>query len=276
MESVKNSSKLLLDEPPLVIQPALAQQIGLNEAIVLQQIHYWIKQAEESGRNLHDGYYWVYNSIRAWRGQFPFWGKNTLIRIFTSLEKKQLLIIGNFNKSPLDHTKWYRVDYSRLGMGKSITPKWVNRLGQDGYMHLPKMGTAIPETTTEITTDIKEPSVNGLLPQFQSLPYWKNEEEDAAWLVEFTGEFPEITAQNIIECRDFWDGRRARGKGDWKNRLRNWMKKGRQFAAERAAGQAEIERKRSSIPQQKKPGQIPSGEEVSEQVRRVKAGLSPE
>ena len=33
---------LLISEPPLQVLPSLAVKIGLNEAIVLQQIHYWL------------------------------------------------------------------------------------------------------------------------------------------------------------------------------------------------------------------------------------------
>ncbi len=35
-------SKLLINENPIMIIPSLALKMGLNEAVVLQQIHYWI------------------------------------------------------------------------------------------------------------------------------------------------------------------------------------------------------------------------------------------
>ncbi|HAH9618369.1 ybl78 [Escherichia coli] len=35
--------KLLFAERPLVINTQLAMKIGLNEAIVLQQLHYWLR-----------------------------------------------------------------------------------------------------------------------------------------------------------------------------------------------------------------------------------------
>lgn len=39
-------SKLLLDDEPLVILPKLAAAIGLNEAIILQQLHYWLEKVK--------------------------------------------------------------------------------------------------------------------------------------------------------------------------------------------------------------------------------------
>jgi hypothetical protein len=38
--------KLLIDSSTLIVLPTLATLIGLNEAIVLQQIHYWTNKYE--------------------------------------------------------------------------------------------------------------------------------------------------------------------------------------------------------------------------------------
>ncbi len=40
-------NNLLLDEHPLLVMPKLATLIGLNEAIVLQQVHYWLIGKEQ-------------------------------------------------------------------------------------------------------------------------------------------------------------------------------------------------------------------------------------
>lgn len=37
-------SKLLIDDYPIQVLPKLAKEIGLNEAIFLQQVHYWLKK----------------------------------------------------------------------------------------------------------------------------------------------------------------------------------------------------------------------------------------
>jgi hypothetical protein len=107
-------SNLLLDEHPLLIMPKLATVIGLNESIVLQQIHYWTEINKKSGNNYKDGYYWTFNSAPNWNLQFPFWGIATIKRIFASLESKGLLVTSNYNKLKFDRTKWYRIDYNRL------------------------------------------------------------------------------------------------------------------------------------------------------------------
>ena len=55
----------LFDEQPIVANKTLARELGLNEALVLQQINNWIEINKKSGKNYHDGKYWTYNSIRA-------------------------------------------------------------------------------------------------------------------------------------------------------------------------------------------------------------------
>ena len=104
-------SNLLLDDRPLVIQPKLIELLGdPTEAIILQQIHYWLLK----NMNIKDGYSWVYNSVKDWNKQFKWLSEPTLKRKFKSLEDKGLLITGNYNKAKFDRTKWYRIDYDAL------------------------------------------------------------------------------------------------------------------------------------------------------------------
>lgn len=110
-------NKLLIDDYPIQVLPKLAERIGLNEAIILQQMHYWLNQSKHS----HEGKKWIYNSYKSWEEQFPFWSNVTVRRTISSLEKQGLLYTGNFNKAGFDKTKWYSIDYSTLeGMSKRV------------------------------------------------------------------------------------------------------------------------------------------------------------
>ena len=124
-------SKLLINENPLQVLPSLAVKTSLNEAIVLQQIHYWLEKSE----HIHDGRKWVYNSIDNWCEQFPFFSKSTVDRTFKSLCDRGLLIKGNYNKSKFDKTNWYSIDYDKLSQLENdddfkeslpITSNWGN------------------------------------------------------------------------------------------------------------------------------------------------------
>lgn len=101
---------LLLNESPLIVLPSLAAEIGLNEAMMLQQIHYWLNRSE----NIRDGHRWVYKSVREWQKEFPFWSTNTIDRTLKKLEKQELIIVGIYNKYKTDRTKWYTIDYSKI------------------------------------------------------------------------------------------------------------------------------------------------------------------
>jgi hypothetical protein len=68
------TSKLLVNEPPLLVLPTLAARLGLKEAIVLQQIHYWIREADHH----RGGRWWTWNTLEKWRAHFPWWSLGTV------------------------------------------------------------------------------------------------------------------------------------------------------------------------------------------------------
>ncbi|MDN4495121.1 hypothetical protein [Ureibacillus aquaedulcis] len=102
--------KRLIDESPLLILPSLATKIGLNEAIILQQIHFW----NQISKNIREGHTWVYKTVEEWHGEFPFWSKSTIERTLKKLEEQQLIVVGVYNPMKADRTKWYRVNYAMI------------------------------------------------------------------------------------------------------------------------------------------------------------------
>ncbi len=147
-------SKLLLNEQPLLIMPELATKIGLNESLILQQVHYWNEINRLAKNNLRDGDYWTFNSYNNWRKQFPFWSVSTIKRTISKLEKSGLLIVGNYNKLKIDRTKWYRIDYKALEVventpiGQIDPTKVSKRTKQECNMNRP-----LPETNSEINSE---------------------------------------------------------------------------------------------------------------------------
>ncbi len=106
---------LLFDERPLVLSPTLALALGnLNEAVFVQQLHYWIEIKKQTGKNYIDGSYWVYNSYEEWLKQFPWMSIATLRRTIDSLVKKGYIIKGNYNQKKMDHTTWYTLNYKLI------------------------------------------------------------------------------------------------------------------------------------------------------------------
>lgn len=145
-------SKLLLDESPILVLPSLATKVGLNEAIFIQQLHYWLKDSS----NLRDGFTWVYNTYEGWQEQFPFWSVSTLRRIVTKLEKANLIIIANYNKLKIDNTKWYRINYSLLESMSRPPVQNEQTECSEWTEEVTNLNRPLPEITSEITTEKKE------------------------------------------------------------------------------------------------------------------------
>lgn len=153
-------SKLLIQESPLTFQTSLAVAIGLNEAIVLQQIHYWISNVKNKGYE-QDGYKWVYNTYAEWKEtNFPFWSENTIQRTFASLEEKGLVVSIQPMKGKYDRTKYYRIEHTKLEVFEDT--KLVRSLNES-------------ENTTENTTNVE--NSKKLKTDEEQPPYNLSEEE---------------------------------------------------------------------------------------------------
>jgi len=120
-------SKLLIHEAPLQVLPTLAVKIGLNEAIILQQLHYWLSR---SGAKIIDGKPWVYNTYQDWLKQFPFWSDKTLRRTLGALEEINLVESANHSPQKFDRTKWYTINYNQLEQLELGS----DRIGQNDHM----------------------------------------------------------------------------------------------------------------------------------------------
>jgi hypothetical protein len=112
-----NFKELFIDKSKtLIVNTDLALVLGdLNEAIVLNQLNYWLEINKKAEKNLIDGKYWVYNSYSDWRiNNFPYWSEKTIQRTFTRLENKGVVLSANYNKLAIDKTKWYTIDTKKL------------------------------------------------------------------------------------------------------------------------------------------------------------------
>ncbi len=85
----------------------IAEAYGLNEAIILNNIRFWVIHNEANGTNFHDGCYWTYNSMKAFEKLFPYMKPFAIRTALKTLEENGLIITGNYNKSSYDRTKWY-------------------------------------------------------------------------------------------------------------------------------------------------------------------------
>lgn len=112
-----NFKELFIDKSKtLIVNTDLALVLGdLNEAIVLNQLNYWLEINKKADKNFIDDRYWVYNSYSDWKtNDFPYWSEKTIQRTFTRLESKGIVISANYNKLAIDKTKWYTINTKKL------------------------------------------------------------------------------------------------------------------------------------------------------------------
>ncbi|BAR81479.1 conserved phage C-terminal domain-containing protein [Bacillus thuringiensis] len=147
-------SKLIINEEPLLVLPSLAKSIGLNEAVFLQQIHYWLNRSN----HFYDERRWIYNSAVEWSKQFPFWSEKTIRRILKNLEETKILLTGNYNKMKFDKTKWYTIDYDKLRSLETVNDvdNLTRRSGKSDHVLPDKLTRPIPENTQRLSTEITE------------------------------------------------------------------------------------------------------------------------
>lgn len=91
----------------------LAKRYGILEAILIQNIYYWIEKNIANGKHYYDGRYWTYNSVKALSELFPYSSSDKIRRALDNLVKNNILLKGNYNKANFDKTLWYSfTDYA--------------------------------------------------------------------------------------------------------------------------------------------------------------------
>lgn len=116
----------------------IAKKFGVESAIIIENLYFWISKNKANNKHFYEGFYWTYNSTRAFQILFPYWTERQLERILKKLEEMGAVKTGNFNKVTYDRTKWY-----------SIT-ETVECIYANGGMDLPKTWNGFTENVEPI------------------------------------------------------------------------------------------------------------------------------
>ena len=138
----------------------IAEQYGINAAILLENIGFWIARSEANEINFYDGNYWTFNSHRALRELFPYMSEKQIRSALDKLINDGLLVTGNYNKATYDRTLWYALTEkgkSILHFVKTDTPQKGKCICPQGQMDSPYRangfapeGEPIPDINTDI------------------------------------------------------------------------------------------------------------------------------
>jgi len=89
--------------------PDVAARVGVNAAVIYQNILFWTRKNAANGRHVHDGHVWTYNSVKALNELFSYLTPDQIRRAISKLLEAGLIAEGNYNASAYDRTKWYGV-----------------------------------------------------------------------------------------------------------------------------------------------------------------------
>ncbi len=170
--------KYIIQDYPLIVLPMLAVAIGLNNAIVVQQLYFLSDRFE--GKTI-EGKRWIHLTDKELGDQFPFWSRNTIRRILQQLQEKGYVKTANLSDDPLDHTTWYMVDQdaaikvSQSGSKKARKKRvdypnfgqWANerkRLSKVETIDDPKLGQPTERDPIVLSLD-NDPYKTDLIPE---------------------------------------------------------------------------------------------------------------
>jgi hypothetical protein len=124
----------------------LAMLIGLEGALIVSKIAYWIKHPCTEN-NIVDDKRWVYNSWPNWQeDNFPYWSETKVRRQFDKLRKEGILLSGCYNKDGRDRTLWWTLNMDKI---REIYREayQTGASGHNGQMHPHDTDRPLPMTT---------------------------------------------------------------------------------------------------------------------------------
>ena len=153
-----NAGNIFIEMKSYQFDPDMAERYGVDNAIMIWNLSYWIQHNEANGMHFHDGRTWTFNSVDAFTKIFPFWSKGQIRRILKSLEESGVIMTGNYNQSAYDRKTWYAFTDSFLQMHLS---KSTN--GNDENDKSNK-DSIINQDSTKIINEDNKPADGGLFP----------------------------------------------------------------------------------------------------------------
>lgn len=132
--------------------PEIAKKVGVNAAVLYQNIVWWTQKNAANKRNIRDGYVWTYNSRTAFGNLFSYLTQSQIKTALYKLVDSGLILKGEYNAANYDKTNWY---------SPAISSEWLDdSIGQKSPMDQPEIANGlaqnrqpIPDNKPDIKTD---------------------------------------------------------------------------------------------------------------------------
>lgn len=151
----------------------IATKFGIEAAIILHDLFYWVVKNKANDVNYYDGRYWDYNSTSALKELYPYMKEYTITTTLKRLKEKGIILTGCFNKLPFDRTTWYTLTDAgwSLFKGKEIDVlKTGNALFENEVFDTQENSVFDGRENSTLNTQvIKEPIPTHILPTHKVL-----------------------------------------------------------------------------------------------------------
>jgi hypothetical protein len=137
---------------------SIAEKYGVNTAIFLNHLAFWINKNQANNKHFHDGRYWTYNTVQAYSVLFPYWTPKQMRTVLDKVKESGLVLTGNYNATPYDRTQWYSLsDEGHALLGLPICPSRQMELSNraNGFG---EKGKPIPDNKTRYKNKEREPA----------------------------------------------------------------------------------------------------------------------
>lgn len=85
----------------------IAEAYGVTEALMINNILFWVVRNEVNHEHQHDGRTWTYNSAEAFTKLFTYLSAKQIRRTLGSLVDQGVLLKGCYNENPFNRSLWY-------------------------------------------------------------------------------------------------------------------------------------------------------------------------
>jgi len=101
-------------------QVDIAVKYGVDCAIMLEHLYFWIIHNRANGKNHINGKYWTYNSSRAFQELLPYWNKRQIEYILQKLKESGLIETDHHAPNVMDRTMWYTLSDEALKLYENV------------------------------------------------------------------------------------------------------------------------------------------------------------
>ena len=113
----------------------VASEVGVNAAVVFENISFWIEYNRKTGKNERDGSHWMYSTQKDMAAQFDYLTIKQTRTALEKLERSGYIKTGRFNRHGYDRTSWFCLTEKGETIcqsGKNDLPKRAKGIDREG------------------------------------------------------------------------------------------------------------------------------------------------